>query len=150
MTTLTIRDTLAKIDALVWALERKVGPARIPIGTRVEVGSMNARGTVIGPDGVNGEALAVRLDEPYPRGFYAGVCCASADECTPLASGAVVDAATLADDQALVEAVARGINAADDEALVRTNFDQIGATYDEEARSALGALATALTERAVT
>lgn len=64
-----------------------------------------------------------------------------------LASGAVIDASTLADDETLIGRLARAINAADDEALRRTNFEHLSATYDEQAEATLRALAVALTER---
>ncbi|GAB2762844.1 hypothetical protein [Nocardioides pakistanensis] len=64
-----------------------------------------------------------------------------------IASGAVIDASTLADDKALIERLARATSAADDEALTRTNFEHLSATYDEQAEAALRALAAALTER---
>ena len=70
------------IAVLAAALERRVGGAALPIGTRVRVRSLRTTGVVIGPDGVGDEALAVALDPPYPRGFEGRLCCASVDECT--------------------------------------------------------------------
>lgn len=68
-------------DALAHYLERKVGPAPLPIGTRVRVRSAGGHaGTVVGPDGVGFPGLAVRFDAPFPDGFDDGYCCASPNE----------------------------------------------------------------------
>lgn len=69
------------IEALTKALARHVLYPLLPLGTRVHVGSMRSIGTVVGADGVDGEALAVMLDAPYPRGYEDGLCCASLAEC---------------------------------------------------------------------
>lgn len=75
--------------ALADYLTRKVGPAKLPIGTRVAVRSFKgAVGTVVGPDGYpKGDALAVRMDRPYPRGFRDGYACVSVEECSVLPPG---------------------------------------------------------------
>ncbi len=76
-------DALAR-EALADYLTRKVGPARLPIGTRVAVRSFKgAVGTVVGPDGYpKGSALAVRMDRPYPKGFRDGYACVDSGECS--------------------------------------------------------------------
>lgn len=74
----------ARLAALADYLTRKVGKAKLPIGTRVSVRSFKgAVGTVVGPDGYpKGSALAVRMDPPYPNGFADGYACVTVDECT--------------------------------------------------------------------
>ena len=95
------------------------------------------------PGGLSWEAY--KAEDPLLADLYLSDAAADLDALT--ASGAVIDASTLADDETLIERLARAIAAADDEALERTNFEHLTATYDEEAQAVLRALSAALTER---
>lgn len=64
-----------------WPIVRRAARVPVlPVGTRVLIKSMNTSAVVLGPDGAEGDALAVLFDEPQ-NGFPDDMCCASASDC---------------------------------------------------------------------